>query len=298
MIIYLTLLIFVAYSVSGMTPGWREEKMEAIVASQNLPSNERIEFLAQFVRIGIDRAGSAPINDAQREVYEKARQLLLSIPGYADYYANRVKAARAELNAETVSYKRGPLQSKLRKTKVDCFETLSLLPSAESVRVLGEFLYDEEGRVPPSPPGTKDDRNRRQRKAGESPNSFYALRAIANLPIVSKPTRREMNRTVYDEDIELWRIWYEQVKAGNRTFQFEGDPKHYNLEGPVAKAIEPASLARPRKDGPAEDSSPVAAEEPSRFPVGVLAAAVALLGVAVWFAMTRGRDAGVKGRRP
>ncbi len=107
-----------------------------------------------------------------------------------------------------------------------------------------------------------------------------------------------MNRTVYDEDIELWRIWYEQVKAGNRTFQFEGDPKHYNLEGPVAKAIEPASLARPRKDGPAEDSSPVAAEEPSRFPVGVLAAAVALLGVAVWFAMTRGRDAGVKGRRP
>ena len=40
-----------------------------------------------------------------------------------------------------------------------------------------------------------------------------------------------------------------KVKAGTRTFRFEGDPQEYNLDGPVHAAMDGPTATRPSKRG-------------------------------------------------
>jgi len=227
----------------------------------------------------------------RQEVHTEIREALLTLPGYGEFIRSRLEKARDLLDASQGVSESGPRAVDLEGEQSMGFQILGLLPSAESVGTLGEFLYDERGRVAPSPAGSPDDRSKRQGKTGLSPNSMYALRAIAKLPIVSPPVqRRKNNFVIYDDDINSWRLWYEQVKAGTRTFQFEGDPTEYTLAGPVQADASSTAVTSRAKATPPEEASK--GDGPARrlfWPI--LASALALLAAGAWAAIARGKHA-------
>ena len=78
---------------------------------------------------------------------------------------------------------------------------------------------------------------------GAPSNPVLAVRALRVLDLTNAPERittmrpdgslRPSTQTflspVDDYQLETWRLWYERVKAGTRTLQFEGDPREYRL---------------------------------------------------------------------
>jgi hypothetical protein len=106
-----------------------------------------------------------------------------------------------------------------------------------------------------------------------------AARTLWSLPLTFKPT----GKVYTPEEMLTWRLWYEQVKAGNRTFRFEGDPQEYNLQGPVrVSATAPAVGRPPRNQAPAP-----AAEEPPATRSPALAALSMALAAALAFVIWR-----------
>lgn len=208
---------------SGST--WLEKWNNTLDSVENYPQNERIEILGAAARAKSTSGGWRPTND-QLTIANRSVGLLLAIPGHAEYYRDRIFRARgdaksvlSDINVYSIRF------SAFSNEKSRGFETLGQLPSAETVRVLGEFLSDEW--VSPIPI---------QGDIMDSPLSHSAVIALANLPLVSKPAD-----TIYGyqapADHGAWLSWYEQIKAGNRTFRFEGDPTEYDLSGPASKEL-------------------------------------------------------------
>jgi hypothetical protein len=215
-------------------------------------------------------------------VFHSALAALVAIPGHADYYKMRIINARIAFERETGEASKGVLRSKIQDEQLKAFRILALLPTPETVRVLGDFLEDEQD---------LQLLHRRDEAWAEGAwfgsNAEYALGALAKLPLISKPVPpRSGAVVVFAEDIEAWRLWYGQVKLGKRTFQFEGDPRVYNLEGAVPEV---AVSTRPRKAGlPDRDTEASGAEEDMRVPWVAVGAALGLLGLA-GFACLRSR---------
>ncbi len=252
---------------------WEQGMLQGVRDQRSKPPEEAIPKLGLWV---YQLSSTTHKERDGRPVFTAAQDALIAIPGHAEYYAKKIKDAQREVERQRgVSGREGAAKSKLLEEQMYGFATLRQLPTPETVRVLGEFLLDPWGLRQDAKPGEDPNRS----KFGEGSHAENALAAIARLPLETRANTTPAEMTTYWKDIDAWKLWYEQVKAGNRTFRFKGDPREYNLNGPVEKA----SLARSRKDGPADASVPVAAEEPSPFPVAALAAACAVLGVAVWF---------------
>jgi hypothetical protein len=208
---------------------------------------------------------------------------MVSIPGHAEYYAKRIKAQQAELEDAlkgTSTDRTGIAKAKLLEEQMYGFATLKAMPSPETVRVLGEFLYDPWGLRPNLQQGEYPDLD----EEGITSHSWRALVALAALPLAHKPVQPRPNRWVdYHQDIDAWKLWYEQVRAGTRTFRFVGDPREYNLHGPVASGVEP-TVARQHR--PADDAPPAVVEESpqpaDRGPIIGLFVALLLLVAAAW----------------
>ncbi len=238
----------------------------------------------------IPRLGTGLLKTSQTSIYvigdrlgvrKELQEAILAIPGHAEYYQNRINIARNWLDkAYADSTALGVAQNSLRNEQMYGFMTMEHLPSAETVRVLGEFLYDERGR-----PETEEMLLKIVDSDGtlmEEPNSDRAAvslgRLIANPPYPQRSFVRP-------SDLEMWKLWYEQVKAGNRTFHFHGDPQEYTLKGPVSAAA--VSMPEPGRPVKRPDPSTAATEpaEPSpRSPVMAVfwALLVAAVGYGVW----------------
>lgn len=87
----------------------------------------------------------------------------------------------------------------------------------------------------------------------------------------------------YNANIEPWRLWYAQVKAGTRTFRFKDDPQEYNLDGPVGRAIESMGI-RPVKSLTVSNAA-VEKATGSGFSWPILLAAMAVCGTGAWLAL-------------
>jgi hypothetical protein len=114
------------------------------------------------------------------------------------------------------------------------FPVLRHLPSPETVRVLGDMILETE-----------------IIDTGEYPTihlASQALQELHHLPLASKPVQ---NHDVFsDRDLETYRLWYSQIKAGNRTFRFVGDPNEYTLAGPVSRVADVGATSRPNAETP------------------------------------------------
>lgn len=268
------LLVFLLpwFSVNAEVSSWFPWAMAQIDQIDSKPVEERIKLLGTFTGISAE-----PMNEEQAEVSKRAQSLLLNLPGHAEYYSKRINDARQRLDDNRKNHRdeSRPLYE-LTNEQMYGFRVLGSLPSPETVRVLGEWLSDERGSNP----------KEIDREAGEAPNSSFATRALTRLPIVSKPVTVPFNR-IYDSNIEsvkhTWLLWYQQVKAGTRTFRFEGDPNEYSLAGPVKP---PASAPPTDRSSRTDSASLAATQQPghSSIPAPVIAIAATVLAAGAWYA--------------
>lgn len=116
----------------------------------------------------------------------------------------------------------------------EAFVVLGLLPSSESVAVLGGFLDDPEGRDGMDVLGDEI-------ILGDAiplgPNCRLAYNALSRLGIQDPPTgpsKASIGALDSDFDpIEKWKKWWNEIKQGKRTYQFVGSDVRYGPHGPV-----------------------------------------------------------------
>ncbi|GAA5483209.1 hypothetical protein Hsar01_02438 [Haloferula sargassicola] len=164
---------------------------------------------------------------------------------------------------------------------------LGELKTPQSVKVLGGFLSDTRHMLDP-----------RLYDVGiPTANAYLSQQALIRL--LDDPPTFDEELFARAENLRTWQLWFEQVKAGTRTFRFKGDPQPYTLTGPAERELRPGQgLAGVeernlrRVPGVAEEER--AEEQPDEKPlwwVGLVAGTGILL-IAIWRMVGRGKSHG------
>jgi hypothetical protein len=193
----------------------------------------------------------------ERPVFHAAQAALLSIPGHAKYYQDKIDKMRDELlaNSRRTSEELKNMQDAghdvldeptyLSETAI-AIRTLRFMPSAETVSVLGYFLNDPVGRDGKTFLGTS------LKMEGDTgprlSNAHVATDSIRVLGI-ERPPFNDSKGTITPEEIDAWKDWWNEVKDGKRTYRFIGSPIEYGPDGPAVKeAIQRAQLNMKRDE--------------------------------------------------
>lgn len=183
-----------------------------------LPSDEAIPRLAE----GVEKTSHGRIYyvGEREEVHQELKKALIATPGHAKYYGDILLVKHANYKADIIGNTQHGRLMPYHDTAMRTFGLLKLLPSAETVEVLGEMLSEEWQ--------DHDEQEYYEPSLGAS-----AMMCLSNLPIVGKPPVDGKNA------LRGWQNWYAQIKEGRRTFRFEGDPHEYDLRGPANEALNP-----------------------------------------------------------
>jgi hypothetical protein len=229
------------------------------------------------------------------EVFDLARDKLLSLPGHAEYFAEQVEKEREELQPGEYrgSYDR-------RRYWFLC-ETMRHLPSPETVRVLGRYLADDRDTYPPPPPGSDS--------GVDPPSSIIAMESLMLLGIRDAPyPPGRWYWYLSTKELEVVRQWFAPIKSGEKPFSFKGQSVEYrfNLDGtwtttPIANPPDDAPKPVPptKPPPPAQPSPPPLATpppppaQPSGLPwPWIGAGALLFIAALVRLVVLRGRRAG------
>ncbi|MCW1925656.1 hypothetical protein OKA05_24065 [Luteolibacter arcticus] len=241
---------------------WEARQLAAIEERKALPPEQAIPNLGKWVR---KYSLNTHVEKGDRVVYSSARDLLLSIPGHAEWFGKEIKAMTDnEINRTGLQFEGG---------RGWYFQTLSHLQSPETVKVLGAQLFDE--RSPFEGPINE---------AEWMPSSCFAVISLHNLGLENPPVKSK--NPDHRNDVRSWQLWFEQVRAGTRTFSFKGDKTIYSLAGPVSTALDP-SEARPGSPQPGPDSASVSPGSSNLSVWIALSLAVMALILAAKFAFAR-----------
>ena len=268
----------------------------------------KIENLSDYVmKFGEQIPGHA--DPRWHQAFKHAQAALLATPGHAKYFQDKIESLRTEVLAtgNISDEELTRLQDEGREIphvtdyerycSMTAFPTLQHLPSAETVAVLGHYLNDPVGRngknllgYPMRIPG--DDLTSRPC------NARMATESIRHLGIEHPPYPFAEGRPgeyLPEKEIGAWKDWWNEVKAGKRTYRFKGSPIEYGADGPATKEqIERISMhQRMESDrearhggnaGVKDDGRPAADSPVSRKPAtyAIIAAALALLVSIVW----------------
>jgi hypothetical protein len=101
-------------------------------------------------------------------------------------------------------------------------ETLIHIRSPEVIALLGKYLSDD--RDTPGPEIVHSD------CSIVPANSHLAMGALKKIGIKNPPIKEDQYGLIPQEDIATWKLWWEQVKAGTRTFSFEGKDIAYRFK--------------------------------------------------------------------
>lgn len=204
---------------------WFSKRWQVVEEAKSLRNDKAIKQLGDIVRpLARDKNELSP---EAADLYRVARDTLLAIPGHAEYYGKEIH----KLMDETMQTR---ADSHLRGW---AFATLEQLPSIETVKVLGELLYDDRDPWKDADFGDTG-----------SPvlNFRRASMALTQLGIKKAPVKNVSTSAGFElSDVNTWQLWYEQVRDGSRTFSFEGDDKNYSLSGPVSVAKDGPTTSRP-----------------------------------------------------
>jgi hypothetical protein len=283
-----------------MDVGWRQCLSDLSIYS----SDERRYILGLALRAF--GANDLEKNPERKENFELAQTALLSIPNHSKYYQEKIESIREEviLNSKKSAEQISELQSNgqdVADTSTyeqyceNAFRILTYLPSSESVTVLGFYLNDPVGKDGKNLLGDKishpgDD------FAARPINAQRAAFAIRLLGIENPPFKVPLGREcegLERGEVERWTDWWNEVKAGNRTYRFIGSKIEYGSDGPASEAvIQRADSMRQRdKDHMAGHAKLTSidlnvAAPPQKYQlfnlVGVFAACT-LLAVAAWY---------------
>ena len=187
-------------------------------------------------------------------VFNRIRQEVLAIPGHAEFYSDKIERERAKIELGDC---RGGYD--LHRTMI--FETLKSLPSAETVKVLGEFLIDERDTPPPRYPG--------QDYSNDPANCHLAARALFKLGLRDVPMGGD-HRPI-DQTLNDYRVWWEELRTGRKTFSFKGQNVEYRFKPdgtwdtlPIANPSEDDVKPPKPSSKPAAEKSPDQAIQPAK----------------------------------
>lgn len=274
--------------------GWKQSLMEL----ERYTSNEQRYILERaLLSFGPDPIPREPERQAN---FKKAQSILLSAPGHAKYYQDKIDKMRAELLAhwqkppeerlrieeESQNY---PSEAEYLSDIAISINTLRFMPSAETVSVLGYFLNDPVGRDGMSILG-------RSLHRGDSgphlSNAELATDVIRDLGI-EQPPFRDNKSVITPAEIDAWKDWWNEVKSGKRTYRFIGSSVEYGPDGPATKEVvqhverdrkrDEEREAGHRKSPIAPEAAPTAAVATKPFSIAGILAACALIGAAVWY---------------
>lgn len=197
---------------------WLHDRMAEMNAMQGNLSGDQIDRLLLFASIAASRFP----NEDQKAVYTRAQQMLLESPGFAEHVKNKVENARRDCLSHKIYFLRyADIQPEIGR--------LGYVKSPESVAVLGHFLNDSEGRDGKSLIGGEI----QVEDASYPVNASSALSAIERIGIENPPTS---NKYLSEwEQVDVWKDWWNEVKAGKRTYRFKGSPIEYGPDGPASK---------------------------------------------------------------
>ena len=211
---------------------WLRSKRSEIKKIESLERSERIEGLSGFLR-AMGRYEKT-MNADQKSIYDFTQKELLETPGIDVFFEEKLETIKTTLRGQggDVDYDRARVRS---------FETMRHLPHPGIVRVLGETLEDDEDQPRMPVEGENYD------AVGNVANSSMAAMALGRM--IEKPPVKRDPMLYFDHDIEVWKLWYAQVKGDSKV--------HY-----LAKSQEPRPPAAERE---APSSPPV--RERERAPV-------------------------------
>jgi len=209
--------------------------------------NERVQQISSFLGIG----WKCVMDEEQSIVFAKAQTALVAIPGHATYWENQINETRRLVLAHARLSKEEKYElmdngthrnlGHYEEIRRQAFESLSLMPSAEAVGVLGRFINDPEGL------DGKDMLGNIRGSEDEIPyacNAKAACLGLATLPIENPPVspdelwvKRGSGWAAPDEDLAKWKAWWNRIASGRGTYRFKGDPTEYGPDGPATPEL-------------------------------------------------------------
>jgi hypothetical protein len=168
--------------------------------------------------------------DETVEVHQLIKNALIAVPGHALSIAAEVE----RLRQESTHLGRGNQASYDFKRQILIDETLRHLPSPETLKVLGNYLYDERD-LPPKITFLPE-------------NAFLACRALTDLGIRDAPVKSRPGFSSWKESVTKQRAWYAQVKAGTLPFSFVGQKVEYRFK--PDGSWETIAMVNPPDDAP------------------------------------------------
>ena len=228
-----------------------EAYRKEIAKCGQLPPDKSIPIL-QYAVFKLPRYNIYQLKE-RIEVFDLARDTLLSIPGHAQYFADLIEAERAKLSPK--NFRNDYDQDRFRYLR----ETMVHLPSPETVKVLGHYLADDRD-IPP--PERWDD-------GGPTPaNSIIAMEALLCLELrdAPYPPGRYLERTRF---LPAVRAWFAPIQSGETTFSFKGQAVEYRFKPdgtwvstPIANPPDDAPKPLPSQTQPREHSKPTPQPDP------------------------------------
>jgi len=269
-----SIAIYFAILSIAFSSEWLDMQMGKMDRVASLPKDEQIEVLGDIVTVGRNDG----LREEQKLVFRRSQAMLISIPGHAEYYRQKMEDGMAWVKSQP-NGERALLAGAFGPKQSEIFQVLELMPSPEAVKVLGEYLSDERGWDPEKGhpiPTDGEDLMHMQIK-----NCDKAVRSLARM--IENPPEAENVHPRFS--LPTWRLWYNQVKAGNRTFRFKGDPTEYDLNGP-ASATKTPDAKRSDRRAIADSSVESKKESGSKAPT-ITAIIVALLIGGYWIHRAR-----------
>lgn len=236
---------------------WVQHFKDEMAAVGIDPTYEQIQMLCNLAASDSESEGAA-------EIRALAWSRLQQIPDFPDRIYDHVIAAKNEWDRE----KGNPYN--YNRSRAWGLSRLGDLPHHGSVRVLGEFLYDDEL------PGYASELEAAINGDCQA-NCIIAMRSLGRL--VDMPPVQGDPDTYSRNDLRAWQLWFEQLKAGSRRFRLKGNPQEYSLAGPIEAAL-PLNVTRP-ESMPASEQASATDERGSKGPLVALMAAIGLLAVAI-----------------
>jgi len=160
----------------------------------------------------------------------EVRAALTTYPPHANYYRDRISEATqilSDLDKDEQSHAYGAGYQAIQ-TIDHSIAILRLLPSPQTVHVLGELLYDHSREL-------KAEDKQKLIELGTDPMTVFSSLSLAEkatnclngLGIRNGPQAKISSLEI---DLDIWPLWYEQVRAGTRSFSFEGQDVEYRFK--------------------------------------------------------------------
>jgi hypothetical protein len=185
---------------------------------KNLQSSDDEEKITKL-KLGLRNIGYRSTFPGHSEeidfVFKSIQSEITKIPNHAKYLTDHLESIRI---SDADGGKNTSENDRNRYGLI--IETMVHLQSPEIIQALGNYLYDERDTPPPPTP--------KQDWVSAPSNAYFAAQTLCNIGLKNAPIPK--TQWAKDDDLATWRLWWEQVRAGNRTFSFEGQDTEFRLK--------------------------------------------------------------------